>query len=131
MKENKFEFQYDVYNDLSELTEQDAWLLTEARAVTEQAYAPYSKISTGLWFNDCMPVAENITQSNYAELANLSIPVWGHQLYQSQTLRFFDFLAKSPLGLAIAAKNGREIPAISRCEVLAPRRRGPRRRRRQ
>lgn len=47
MKENKFEFQYEVYNDISELSEQDAWLLTKARTVTEQAYAPYSNFHVG------------------------------------------------------------------------------------
>ena len=47
MKENKYEFQYEVYDDISQLTEQDAWLLTEARAVTEQAYAPYSNFHVG------------------------------------------------------------------------------------
>ena len=47
MKENKFEFSYQVYDDISELTEKDAWLLNEARAVTEQAYAPYSNFHVG------------------------------------------------------------------------------------
>jgi cytidine deaminase len=47
MKENKFEFSYEVYNDISELNEKDAWLLNEARAVTEQAYAPYSNFHVG------------------------------------------------------------------------------------
>jgi len=47
MKESKFEFQYEVYNDITELIEQDAWLLTEARAVTAQAYAPYSNFHVG------------------------------------------------------------------------------------
>ena len=47
MKENKFEFEYEVYNDSSELSEQDAWLLTEARTVTENAYAPYSNFHVG------------------------------------------------------------------------------------
>jgi cytidine deaminase len=47
MKENKFEFTYQVYNDISELPERDAWLLGEARAVTEQAYAPYSNFHVG------------------------------------------------------------------------------------
>src|ERR1043165_1322457 len=47
MKENKFEFSYEVYNDISELDERDAWLLTEARSITEQAYAPYSKFHVG------------------------------------------------------------------------------------
>lgn len=53
------------------------------------AYAPHAKITTGIWFNDCTPVSEDVTHSNYAELTNLSIPIWGHQLYQSQVLRFF------------------------------------------
>ena len=47
MKENKYEFQYEIYDDISQLTEQDAWLLREARAVTEQAYAPYSNFHVG------------------------------------------------------------------------------------
>jgi cytidine deaminase len=47
MKESKFEFNYLVYNDSSELDEKDAWLLNEARNVTEQAYAPYSNFHVG------------------------------------------------------------------------------------
>lgn len=47
MKENKFEFSYEVYKDISELNEKDAWLLNEARQVTEQAYAPYSNFYVG------------------------------------------------------------------------------------
>ncbi len=47
MKEKKIEFAYEVYDDISELNEQDAWLLNEAQAVTEQAYAPYSKFHVG------------------------------------------------------------------------------------
>ncbi len=47
MKEQKFEFGYEVYDDLGQLSEKDAWLLTEARSVTEQAYAPYSGFHVG------------------------------------------------------------------------------------
>ena len=47
MKENKFEFSYEVYNDLSELKKEDADLLIQARAVTKQAYAPYSNFFVG------------------------------------------------------------------------------------
>ena len=47
MKEEKIEFGYEVYNDIGELNEQDAWLLNEARSVTEQAYAPYSNFYVG------------------------------------------------------------------------------------
>lgn len=54
------------------------------------AYAPHSRITTGIWFNDRMPVDHDVTCSNYLELANLSIPIWGHQLYESQELQFFN-----------------------------------------
>ncbi|MEI9809664.1 MAG: cytidine deaminase [Bacteroidota bacterium] len=47
MKENKFEFSYEVYNDISELTKEDAALLSSARSVTKQAYAPYSNFFVG------------------------------------------------------------------------------------
>ena len=47
MKEKKFEFDYEVYNDISELKNEDAELLTNARAVTKHAYAPYSNFFVG------------------------------------------------------------------------------------
>ena len=47
MKENKFEFSYQVYDSISELNEKEAWLLSEARSVTVHAYAPYSKFHVG------------------------------------------------------------------------------------
>ena len=46
MKE-KFEFQYEVYNDITDLAKEDAELLTQARVVTKQAYAPYSNFFVG------------------------------------------------------------------------------------
>lgn len=47
MKENKFEFSYEVFEDIGELNEKDSWLLTEARNVTKDAYAPYSNFHVG------------------------------------------------------------------------------------
>lgn len=47
MKENKFEFNYTVYETIEELPEDQRKLLQEARKVTEQAYAPYSNFQVG------------------------------------------------------------------------------------
>jgi len=47
MKQDKIEISYDVFEDITELNEQDAWLLNEAREVTKQAYAPYSNFYVG------------------------------------------------------------------------------------
>ncbi|GAA4754694.1 cytidine deaminase [Flavisolibacter ginsenosidimutans] len=47
MKENKFEFNYKVYDSISELPEESQWLLNEAREVSANAYAPYSNFQVG------------------------------------------------------------------------------------
>lgn len=47
MKENKFEFNYTVYDGIAELPEEHQWLLNEAREVTANAYAPYSNFQVG------------------------------------------------------------------------------------
>jgi cytidine deaminase len=47
MKQEKFEFEYEVYEGRDELDKNDAWLLDEAREVTSQAYAPYSNFNVG------------------------------------------------------------------------------------
>jgi cytidine deaminase len=47
MKEQQFKFEYEVYNDVSELRKEDTDLLTKARTVTKNAYAPYSNFYVG------------------------------------------------------------------------------------
>lgn len=47
MKEEKFQFNYKVYDSITELPEEDQWLLKEAREVTDNAYAPYSNFQVG------------------------------------------------------------------------------------
>lgn len=40
-------FDYEVYDSIDELNEQDKQLLQKARDITEKAYAPYSKFQVG------------------------------------------------------------------------------------
>ena len=47
MNNKRFEFEYEVYDDINELNDRDGSLLTKARAITSQAYAPYSKFFVG------------------------------------------------------------------------------------
>lgn len=47
MKENKFEFNYNVFESIDELPDEQRWLLNEAREITAQAYAPYSNFQVG------------------------------------------------------------------------------------
>src|SRR5260221_6602578 len=70
MKESKFEFQYQVYDDISELNEKDATLLKEARSITSEAYAPYSNFHVGAIA--MLTNGETITGTNQE---NASFPV--------------------------------------------------------
>lgn len=47
MNKKEYHFSYDEYSSSSELTNDDAALLKEARLITNNAYAPYSKFLVG------------------------------------------------------------------------------------
>jgi cytidine deaminase len=47
MNNQVFRFDFKTYNSIDELEEHDAFLLREARKVTEVAYAPYSNFRVG------------------------------------------------------------------------------------
>ncbi len=47
MKQENYQFSFDVYDSINELSEGDAWLLREAQEVTGLAYAPYSNFHVG------------------------------------------------------------------------------------
>lgn len=47
MKKEEYRFAFEVYDSIDELNKEDAWLLKEAREVTESAYAPYSNFNVG------------------------------------------------------------------------------------
>jgi cytidine deaminase len=42
-----YSFSLDIYNGVDELSEEDALLLSKAREITANAYAPYSKFQVG------------------------------------------------------------------------------------
>lgn len=70
MKENKFEFNYTVYESIDELPADMRQLLEQAREVTAHAYAPYSKFQVGAVAQ--MQTGEKVTGSNQE---NASFPV--------------------------------------------------------
>ena len=70
MREDKYEFNYKVYNSVEELPEELGWLLNEAREITAQAYAPYSNFQVGAVAR--LENGEIVTGSNQE---NASFPV--------------------------------------------------------
>lgn len=49
MKNEVFKFDFKIYNSIDELDKKGAYLLREARNVTEMAYAPYSNFKVGAY----------------------------------------------------------------------------------
>jgi cytidine deaminase len=47
MQRQKFEFSFEVFENIDELNQQDQQLLIEARRATQNAYAPYSNFHVG------------------------------------------------------------------------------------
>ncbi len=47
MNKQEYHFDYEVYESIDDLPEEDKWLLDEAREVTQHAYAPYSRFQVG------------------------------------------------------------------------------------
>lgn len=47
MKQDKFEFSFEIYESIDELSQEDQQLLSEARRVSGNAYAPYSNFQVG------------------------------------------------------------------------------------
>lgn len=70
MNEKKFEFQFEVYDDISQLAEQDALLLKEAQSITGQAYAPYSNFYVG-----AVAILDNGEKVSGTNQENASYPV--------------------------------------------------------
>jgi cytidine deaminase len=47
MNKEVYQFSYEVFNTVDDLSEADAWLVNKAREVTAAAYAPYSNFNVG------------------------------------------------------------------------------------
>lgn len=47
MNSHTYQFDFEIYNSIDELSKDDEWLLQKAREVTAHAYAPYSKFEVG------------------------------------------------------------------------------------
>lgn len=47
MKQHAFSFSYEIYDSIDELAEKDRHLLNEARKMTQNAWAPYSRFRVG------------------------------------------------------------------------------------
>ena len=112
MKEKKFEFEYEVYDDIDNLTEEDAWLLREARAVTEQAYAPYSKFHVG-----AIAMLENgkVVAGTNQENASYPVGICAERVLLGSVATLHPNVAVKSIAISYNSEEGKSDHPISPC----------------
>ena len=71
----QFNFTYELFDSSDELTSQDAFLLSEARSVTQFAYAPYSGFQVGAFATKTNVSAKDFGEGSFDKGIMLEIPL--------------------------------------------------------
>ena len=114
MKNEKIEINYQVYDDINELSEQDAWLLNEAREVTKSAYAPYSNFYVGAVAK--LMNGEIVAGSNQ-ENASYPAGLCAERVLLSSTSMLYPETAIETIAISYYSNNGNSNQPISPCGI--------------
>lgn len=114
MKENKFEFNYRVYDNIDELTEEDRLLLNRAREVTAQAYAPYSNFQVGAVAK--MANGEIVTGSNQ-ENASFPAGLCAERVLLASISSLFPKIPIETIAISYKSENHKSDHPISPCGI--------------
>ncbi len=112
MKEKKFEFDYEVYNDISELKNEDAELLTNARAVTKHAYAPYSNFFVGAVAK--LSNGETVAGTNQ-ENASYPVGICAERVLLGNAATIFPGISIDTMAISYDSKDVKSDHPISPC----------------
>jgi len=112
MKENKIEISYKVYDDLSELSKEDAWLLNEAREVTNQAYAPYSNFYVGAV---AKLVNGEIVAGTNQENASFPVGLCAERVLLASASTLYPEVAVETMAISYHSGNGNSNQPITPC----------------
>ena len=112
MKENKIEISYKVFDDISELNKEDAWLLNEAREVTKQAYAPYSNFYVGA---AAKLVNGEIVAGTNQENASYPVGVCAERVLLGSASTLYPGIAIETMAISYHSGNGNSNQPIAPC----------------
>ncbi|HWK05307.1 MAG TPA: cytidine deaminase [Puia sp.] len=114
MVTKEFEFSYEVYDSVEELNKEDAQLLNEARAVTRNAYAPYSHFKVGA-------VAKlangQIVSGTNQENASFPVGICAERVLLSTASSLYPGVAIDTLAISYDNENGPSDHPLSPCGI--------------
>ena len=112
MNKEKFEFSFDVYDGIDELSADDQLLLQEARRATDVAYAPYSNFNVGAAAK--LSNGKIITGSNQ-ENASFPVGICAERVLLSAASSLYPGLAIETVAITYASKIVKSDHPISPC----------------
>jgi cytidine deaminase len=114
MNERKFEFNYRVYESIDELPEEHQWLLNEAREVTSNAYAPYSKFQVGAVAR--MANGEIVAGSNQ-ENASFPVGLCAERVLLASASSLFPKIPIDTIAISYKSEHQKSDHPISPCGI--------------
>ena len=114
MKKDEYRFTYEVYDSIDELKEQDAWLLQEAREVTQHAYAPYSHFQVGAVAK--MANGEIVAGSNQ-ENASFPVGLCAERVVLASASSLYPKVPVESIAISYQGANGNSDHPITPCGI--------------
>lgn len=114
MKKDKIEISYEIFDDIAELPPQDAWLLNEAREITNQAYAPYSNFFVGA---AAKLVNGEIVAGSNQENASSPAGLCAERVLLGSASVLYPNVAIDTMAISYHSNNGNSNEPISPCGI--------------
>jgi cytidine deaminase len=114
MQKEDYNFIFEVYESIDELTETDARLLSEARKVTQHAYAPYSHFSVGAVAR--LDNGKIVTGSNQ-ENASFPLGLCAERVLLASAASLFPEVPIKAIAISYHNENGDSNHPISPCGI--------------
>jgi cytidine deaminase len=114
MNKQEYQFKYEVYDSISDLTKEDAWLLSEAREVTKHAYAPYSHFQVGAIAR--LDNGEIVAGSNQ-ENASFPVGLCAERVLLASAASLFPKVPIKTIAISYHNDNGQSNHPISPCGI--------------
>ncbi len=112
MKKQEYQFDYEVYDSVSELNEKDADLLNQAKAITAIAYAPYSNFLVGAVAR--LVNGETVKGTNQ-ENASYPVGICAERALLSVAANLFPEIAIETMAISYKNLNGQSDRPVSPC----------------
>ena len=114
MNSETFQFEYEVFDSISELTKEDAHLLQQARQVTQFAYSPYSHFRVGAFAK--LVNGQTVSGTNQ-ENAAYPAGICAERTLMSTASSLFPGVGIESIAISYDNLNGKSDTPISPCGI--------------